>query len=119
MENIDDGVKSPAGYGLVYDALTDDWVMPEEKEELDRKRAAAAAGVDHPSHYQGKRECIEEMRLMFGDEAVKWFCRLSIFKYRWRAGKKDGESEEKDCGKAEWYMDYLEHMMEEKGADWG
>lgn len=38
--------------------------------------------VDHPAHYQGKHECIDVMRAMFGDEAVKGFCRCNAFKYR-------------------------------------
>ena len=27
--------------------------------------------VDHPAHYQGKHECIEVMRALFGDKAVE------------------------------------------------
>ena len=49
--------------------------------------------VNHPSHYQGKRECIEVMRKMFGDEAVKGFCKCNAYKYRFRAGRK-GSAEE-------------------------
>ena len=64
--------------------------------------------VNHPPHYNSsKRECIEEMRLMFGDNAVKNFCRCNIFKYRQRSNLKNGEE---DLKKAEWYMDYLENM---------
>lgn len=63
--------------------------------------------INHPSHYQGKHECIEVMRAMFGDEAVKGFCRCNAYKYRFRAGKKDGQSADQDLKKAEWYEDYL------------
>lgn len=70
-------------------------------------------GVNHPEHYQGTHECIEVMRAMFGDQAVEDFCRLCVFKYRFRAGKKDGESKEKDIAKAEWYEDYLIQMQKE------
>lgn len=71
--------------------------------------------VNHPSHYnQGKREVIEEMRLMFGDEAVANFCRLSAYKYMRRADYK-GKKEE-DLAKAEWYMDYLDKMERERAA---
>lgn len=69
--------------------------------------------VNHPSHYGGKHECIEIMRAMFGDEAVKSFCKCNSFKYRFRAGKKDGESLEKDIAKAEWYEEYLIKMEKE------
>ena len=66
--------------------------------------------VSHPNYYQGKRECIEEMRLMFGDEAVKNFCVCSAYKYKFRAGKKDDNSKEQDLAKAEWYLSYVENM---------
>lgn len=66
--------------------------------------------INHPSHYQGKHECIEVMRAMFGDEAVKGFCKCNSFKYRFRAGKKDGQSADQDLKKAEWYEDYLMKM---------
>jgi hypothetical protein len=67
--------------------------------------------VNHPSHYQGKHECIEVMRALFGDEAVKSFCKCNAYKYRFRAGKKG--SAEEDIKKAEWYEDYL--ILLEKG----
>lgn len=63
--------------------------------------------INHPSHYQGKNECIDVMRAMFGDEAVKGFCKCNAFKYRFRAGKKSTSSAEEDIKKAEWYEDYL------------
>lgn len=66
--------------------------------------------IDHPDYYDGKHECIETMRVMFGDEAVKGFCRCNAYKYRFRAGHKDGESVEKDIAKAEWYEEYLMRM---------
>lgn len=60
--------------------------------------------VNHPAHYQGQHECIEVMRAIFGDEAVKSFCKCNAYKYRFRADKKNGEE---DIKKAEWYEDYL------------
>lgn len=66
--------------------------------------------VNHPEHYQGKRECIDIMRVMFGDEAVKGFCKCNAFKYRFRAGKKEGNSAEQDIQKAVWYEEYLFNM---------
>ena len=64
--------------------------------------------VNHPSHYtSGKHECIDVMISMFGVETVKGFCKCNIFKYRFRAGLKQGESAEKDIAKAEWYEDKL------------
>ena len=60
--------------------------------------------VHHPSHYQGKNECIDVMVAMFGEEAVKHFCMCNAYKYRFRADKKNGEE---DIKKAEWYESKL------------
>lgn len=68
--------------------------------------------VNHPYHYnQFKREVIEEMRLIFGDEAVAAFCKLSAYKYIRRADFKGKKKE--DLEKAEWYIDYLDNMNKE------
>lgn len=69
--------------------------------------------VNHPAHYQGKHECIDEMISLFGVEAVKGFCRCNVYKYRYRADRKNGSE---DIAKADWYMDKL---MELEGADNG
>lgn len=66
--------------------------------------------VNHPPHYQGARECIEVMRDMFGDNAVMDFCRCNAYKYRFRAGRKEGNTAEQDIKKAEWYERYLMKM---------
>ena len=60
--------------------------------------------VNHPSHYQGKNECIDVMVAMFGEEAVKHFCMCNAYKYRFRSNMKNGEE---DIKKAEWYEDKL------------
>lgn len=80
----------------------------------DENNNIKAEGVEHPVHYQGKHECIEIMRALFGDEAVRGFCMCNAYKYRFRAGKKDGETTEKDIQKAEWYEDYLINMAKRK-----
>lgn len=71
--------------------------------------------VNHPSHYQqeDRLECIEEMRLMFGDEQVKQWCRMTAYKYYYRAGNKVGESAVKDRAKAMFYLNYIKKV--EKG----
>ena len=70
--------------------------------------------VEHPSHYNqpGKKECIEEMRERFGDLAVYWFCILSAFKYDYRKGNKDGNSEDLDVAKLEWYEEYGSNLKD-------
>ena len=71
--------------------------------------------VNHPKHYQGKYECIDLLRALYGDEAVKGFCRCNSFKYRYRAGSKEGESAEDDLAKALWYEEYLIEKLGEGG----
>lgn len=60
--------------------------------------------VNHPDHYQGKHECIDEMLALFGIEAVKAFCKCNVYKYRYRASRKNGQE---DLDKADWYMEKL------------
>lgn len=62
------------------------------------------SNVNHPEHYKGKNECIDVMVAMFGVEAVKHFCMCNAYKYRFRAGKKNGAE---DIAKAEWYESKL------------
>lgn len=65
--------------------------------------------VNHPKHYDGKYECIEVMRDVFGEDAVKSFCILNAFKYIWRHNKKNGTE---DLKKAKWYLEFI--LTEEK-----
>lgn len=60
-----------------------------------------------PAHYQGEYECIDLMREIYGDEAVRWFCILNAYKYRFRAGKKEGNEWADDQKKAAWYETYV------------
>ena len=67
--------------------------------------------VNHPAHYQqGKYQCFDEMKALFGVEALKHFCMLNIYKYRYRSNAKNGEE---DIKKAEFYMDYLIRLQKE------
>lgn len=68
--------------------------------------------VNHPAHYQGKHECIDEMIALFGIDAVKAFCKCNVYKYRYRADKKGGSE---DISKAEWYMDKLMELEKDSG----
>ena len=72
-----------------------------------------ADNVIHPSRYNiGKYECIDEMVALFGVEAVKAFCRCCIYKYRYRANKKNGSE---DLAKADNYMDILMELEKKYG----
>ena len=81
-------------YSLLFGEGTD-----EEHESVSAEEHESDS-VNHPSHYQGKNECIDVMVAMFGVEAVKHFCMCNAYKYRFRADKKNGEE---DIEKAEWY----------------
>ena len=70
-----------------------------------------ADNVNHPKHYEGSTslECIECIRLVFGDEAVYYFCLCNAFKYLWRYKNKNGEE---DIKKTKWYLNYVEQECE-------
>ena len=57
----------------------------------------------NPSHYQrdNAMECIDEMEMVFGKQAVMDFCKLNAWKYRYRAADKNGAE---DIAKSDWYM---------------
>ena len=66
--------------------------------------------VKHPRHYNrdNAMECIDEMELIYGPEAVMWFCLLSQHKYRYRAGLKDNGFQ--DLAKSDWYMNKYKEL---------
>lgn len=68
----------------------------------------ASDNVNHPSYYQGKYECIDEMILLFGEEAVKTWARLTVYKYKRRWTGKNGQE---DLDKADWYLDKLVELI--------
>lgn len=92
-------------------------VNMEDLEDLFRDGVAIAKVpeqemVHHPAHYnQFKRETIEEMRLLFGDEAVIGFCKCSAWKYIRRADFKGKKKQ--DLEKAEEYMDFIVKIQSE------
>lgn len=73
-----------------------DGISKKETNEEDKSLTSDAKcnSVVHPNHYNsGKYECIEVMREVFGEEAVKLFCAMNAFKYLWRYNKKNGEED--------------------------
>lgn len=66
------------------------------------------SNVNHPSHYNSTNyECIDVMRDVFGDDAVKTWIKLNLFKYSWRADYKNGDE---DIAKIAWYANYYDKM---------
>lgn len=72
--------------------------------------------VSHPPHYEGSTslECIECMEVIFGINAVCFFCLCNSFKYLWRYKNKNGEE---DVKKARWYLDYVEKSLERASVE--
>ena len=64
--------------------------------------------VNHPQHYlrPGRKECIEEIHDLYGDEILAIFCYTNAYKYLYRAGEKANNSKEQDLNKAMWYINY-------------
>ena len=70
----------------------------------------APDNVNHPAHYEQScsLECIQVMELVFGAEAVTYFCLCNAFKYMWRYKNKNGLE---DLKKAKWYLDYAKDYV--------
>lgn len=68
--------------------------------------------VNHPEHYNREIECIEEMRLIFGDEETATFCKLNAWKYRYGRVGKPGNEMETDLKKSDWYMGYFQDITQ-------
>jgi len=85
-----------------------------ERKEMEGKEEERKIdnNVNHPSHYQGKIECIDYLKDKLNDDEFKGFLKGNILKYLSRAGKKDNELQ--DIKKAKWYLDYLINFTEEK-----
>lgn len=79
-------------------------IAPIEKITQDGREVRIDSAV-RPAHYKvgDAYETIIVMEQWHGPEPVYWFCVLSAEKYLSRAGKKSGESAERDLAKAAWY----------------
>lgn len=84
----------------------------EENKFENLKKLAGVDNVNHPQHYcrEDAMECIDEMILIFGKEAVKNFCLCNAWKYRYRAADKNGEE---DIKKSDWYIKKYKELNEE------
>ena len=81
------------------------------------KKLAGEDNVNHPSHYnrEDAMECIDEMVLIFGKEAVKNFCLCNAWKYRYRAADKNGME---DLKKSDWYLRKYKEFEETKTSSY-
>ena len=63
------------------------------------------------NHYQTPSKEVWQMMLdVFGKEKFIAFCEVNAFKYRMRAGKKDGNTAEQDIEKALWYENKIKEL---------
>lgn len=92
---------------ILDDALNRIGVVEEEPTPVTEENTS----VNHPSHYnqEGAMECIDEMILFFGREAVMHFCMCNAWKYRYRANAKNGKE---DMDKANWYIKKYKELSE-------
>lgn len=91
----------------------DDVECDEAIQDVPQSDAPQYESVNGPQHYNGT-ECIENMRKLYGDEAVRWFCICNAYKYRFREGNKPGAPAAVDENKARWYENYAAKMMSEQ-----
>lgn len=78
------------------------------------KQGTAAEPCRRCINLSGKYECIDEMIALFGMDAVRCFCMCNVYKYRFRADRKNGSE---DIEKAEWYMEKLMELNQEASDD--
>lgn len=79
------------------------------------KQGTAAEPCRRCIHLSGKNDCFvplenAEMIALFGVDAVRHFCMCNVYKYRFRASRKNGTE---DIEKAEWYMGKLMELNQE------
>lgn len=71
--------------------------------------------VNHPDHYKTHTlECIDELEVVFGIDAVIAFCKCNAWKYRYRAGSKDAIAQ--DLAKSDWYINKAKELEEKKNG---
>jgi hypothetical protein len=91
-------------------------IFIQEKEVVNTNKFLLKENVNHPSHYGGEKDPYETVKVIeawYGLEGLKYFCLGSNLKYLTRAGKKEGNSEQQDLGKAQWYIEYYNKRLRE------
>lgn len=72
--------------------------------------------IDHPSHYGGDTpyETIKVLEEWYGQDFVFNFCLGNVIKYLSRQGKKQSEHPLKDIKKAQWYLNKMVQIVQER-----
>lgn len=74
-------------------------------------RQNSKADAINPAHYKdGSMEVWQQMVQLYGLDKYLAFCELNAFKYRMRAGKKQGNSAQQDIEKALWYESKIKEL---------
>lgn len=86
------------------------------KQAIEMNKIAQGDKVDminHPKHYcrEDAIECLDEMRLVFGDDIVAAFCLGNVWKYRYRAASK---GQEEDLKKSDFYMRKYKELITQR-----
>lgn len=78
-----------------------------EEHKIETTKQNKHDNVNHPKHYDGhcSIECIDNMRLIFGNQRVTDYCIVNAYKYLSRYKYKNGYE---DLKKAKWYLDEAE-----------
>lgn len=84
-------------------------IIEKEKTEMKKSEQNKQDNVNHPKHYEGhcSIECIDNMRLIFGNQIVADYCMVNAYKYLSRHKYKNGYE---DLCKAKWYLDKAEEL---------
>mgnify|MGYP002767271723 CR=1 FL=1 len=87
-----------------------------EETEMEKTEQDKQDNVNHPKHYEGhcSIECIDNMRLIFGNQNVTDYCMVNAYKYLSRYRYKNGYE---DLKKAKWYLDKAEVLHLTEGTD--
>lgn len=83
--------------------------IEKEKTKIKKTKQNKQDNVNHPKHYEGhcSIECIDNMRLIFGNQIVADYCMVNAYKYLSRHKYKNGYE---DLCKAKWYLDKAEEL---------
>lgn len=95
----------------IDECVSEQGIREDIQKKIDESGVEPEDMVNSPSHYrQHKFESIDEMIIVFGEEAVYYFCICNAWKYRNRAPYK-GKQEE-DNKKADWYLTKAKELKE-------
>jgi hypothetical protein len=100
----------------LFTNISEVYIQEKEATPINKNEFLLKENIDHPSHYGGEHDPYETVKVIeawYGLEGLKYFCLGSNLKYLTRAGKKEGNSEQQDLEKAQWYIDYYNKRLRE------